>query len=252
MNVNKGAELVVAETRNVQSTEPINNMLQLLEKGVNPEDIEKLLCIQERHEANEAKKAYNVAISEFKKNPPIITRDTHVRYVKRDGTVVEYDHASLGVANNSICEALSEYGLTANWYSGQEDGKVSVKCVLSHAGGHSEETELSSEPDTSGGKNSIQAIGSAITYLQRYTIMLITGLSAVAKDDDGRSAESIMYIDQTKINNLRDQMAELEVTEASLLKYSMVDRIDQLTDFHYEQILKTFVAKRKIKNANND
>ena len=42
--------------------------------------------------------------------------------------------------------------------------------------------------DTSGGKNNIQAMGSAVSYLERYTLLAITGLSTKEMDDDGRGA----------------------------------------------------------------
>jgi hypothetical protein len=65
---------------------------------------------------------------------------------------------------------------------------VTVICVIGHADGYSEEaSKLSAAPDTSGSKNPIQSIGSAVTYLERYTLRAALGLAA-AKDDDGLSA----------------------------------------------------------------
>ena len=55
--------------------------------------------------------------------------------------------------------------------------------------GHSESTTLQSPPDASGGKNSIQAIGSAVTYLSRYTLLAITGLATGENEDDGQGYE---------------------------------------------------------------
>lgn len=253
--MNDEKQIVVGDTKELQSTNaPINHMLQLLEKNVDVDKIEKLLEIQERFEANEAKKAYFAARADFKKNAPIIEKDTHVKYKKRDGTVVEYDHASLGGSNRVICEALSEYGLSANWFSRQDEGKVFIKCVLSHVGGHSEETEMSSEPDTSGGKNSIQAIGSATTYLQRYTLLLITGLTAVSEEDDGRGTETeILYVGQAEINQVMDMCADLGVELQSLVTHLEIDSLDKMTTFHYKQAIKDLTAKRKVKqNADNN
>ena len=55
--------------------------------------------------------------------------------------------------------------------------------------GHSEETTLKAPPDTSGSKNSIQAIGSTVTYLERYTLLAATGMAAAGMDNDGRFAD---------------------------------------------------------------
>jgi len=53
--------------------------------------------------------------------------------------------------------------------------------------GHSESVTLQSATDDSGKKNNIQALGSAITYLQRYTLLSITGLATEDQDDDGKT-----------------------------------------------------------------
>ena len=45
-----------------------------------------------------------------------------------------------------------------------------MTCVVSHRLGHSEENTLTAGRDESGNKNNIQAVGSTITYLQRYTL----------------------------------------------------------------------------------
>jgi hypothetical protein len=55
--------------------------------------------------------------------------------------------------------------------------------------GHSEETTLKAIPDTSGSKNSIQAIGSTVTYLERYTLLAAMGMAAAGMDNDGRTVD---------------------------------------------------------------
>ena len=53
-------------------------------------------------------------------------------------------------------------------------------------------------PDDSGGKNPIQSIGSTITYLERYTILALTGLATKEQDDDGKSANQTQQPDLSK------------------------------------------------------
>ncbi|MEP5450516.1 ERF family protein, partial [Roseibium sp.] len=66
-------------------------------------------------------------------------------------------------------------------------GGVKVTCIIQHRAGHVEETTLMGGADQSGNKNGFQAIGSAVTYLQRYTLKAALGLSAEV-DDDAQSA----------------------------------------------------------------
>ena len=203
----KKNELTVTE-----ETSPINYASQFLQSGGDLEHLEKMMELQERHEANQARKAFHVAMADFKKNPPEILKSTHVKYQNKDNTWTEYDHAALGEITIAVGAALAEHGLNTTWKTDQ-DGGVKVTCTITHKLGYSQEASLFSPPDTSGGKNSIQAIGSTITYLQRYTLLALTGLAASGQDDDGKGSEGTGLSDTVK------QEIELLSTVDSLTTY---------------------------------
>ena len=172
------------ETENkIQKSEsPLMMAAGLVQKDGNMDvgKLKELLDVQERWEANEAKKAYVQAMSAFKASPLEILKDKKVNY--KD---VKYSHSSLHNVTTCINKALSEHGLTASWVTSQANGSVKVTCKITHVMGHSEITCLSAPPDTTGSKNAIQAIGSTVTYLQRYTLLALTGLATYDQDDDG-------------------------------------------------------------------
>jgi hypothetical protein len=181
--------------------------------------VEKLLALKERWDAAEALRAFAVAKVEFKKAPPVISKNKHVSY----GTT-SYEHASHDEVTTKVSEALARHGFTHSWSIAQTENKISVTCKLLHVAGHLESVELWSVNDGSGGKNSIQAIGSANTYLQRYTLLAVTGLSTSdMPDDDGKSAvpkEEPPYIHQDVWTSLHDAVhegtADLEAAWRSL------------------------------------
>ena len=165
------------------------SLLELvIEKGADLQTIEKFMDLQERHEKNEARKAYVEAMTAFKANPPEILKQTAVSYNTTKGTT-SYNHASLDHVAEKINIALSRHGLFASWSQNQNDKGITVTCKITHILGHSEETSLTAEADLSGNKNAIQGLGSTISYLQRYTILAITGLAAKGMDMDGRLPE---------------------------------------------------------------
>ncbi len=161
-------------------------LVQQADGKIDVDKLEALLKVQLQWEANEAKKAYVVAMAAFKENPPEILKDKTVNYSTKGG-VVNYKHATLHNVTTCINKALSEHGLTASWVTSQENGSVKVTCKITHVMGHSEECCLSAPPDATGSKNVIQAIGSTVTYLQRYTLLALTGLATADQDDDGKS-----------------------------------------------------------------
>lgn len=149
--------------------------------------LKELLEVKERWEAGEARKAFVRALAEFKQDPPTITKNKHVGFTSRDGSAgADYWHATLDHVCDQIGERLSRKGLSFRWETKQDDkGMISVTCVLQHVLGHSERVTLQGMPDASGKKNSIQQVGSTVTYLQRYTLLLATGLATGLQDTDG-------------------------------------------------------------------
>ena len=170
----------------IQKTEsPLMAAAELVKANGNMEvgKLKELLDLQERWEAGQAKKAYVQAMSAFKASPPEILKDRTVSY--KD---VRYTHASLYNVTTKINQELSKHGLTASWVTSQDNGSIKVTCKITHIMGHSEETCLSAPPDNTGSKNAIQAIASTVTYLERYTLLALTGLATADQDDDGAGA----------------------------------------------------------------
>jgi hypothetical protein len=145
--------------------------------------LQALLDVRDRWEASEARRAFTAALNAFKAKPPRITKNKTVSF---DRTT--YRHATLDNVCDQIAAALADHGLSHRWGVIQEGGTIKVCCILTHVMGHSERVELEGPPDDSGKKNKIQQVGSTVTYLQRYTLLAITGLATSDQDDDGHGA----------------------------------------------------------------
>lgn len=178
--------LPVVQQESSTAITPMHMLQMAVSKGADLAQLEKLMELQERYEKNEARKAFTQALSDFKSDGIVIGKDSHVSFNTSKGKT-EYNHASLGNVCNVIGEALSKHGLSYRWSTEQVENKIKVTCVLMHVLGHSESVSLQAGGDDSGGKNSIQAIGSTVSYLQRYTLLAITGTATQEQDDDGKS-----------------------------------------------------------------
>lgn len=169
---------------------PQDLLLYALNKGGSIEQLEKLYELQARWQADEARKAYVADMAEFKKNPPTILKDKAVGYTNKDGSFTGYKHATLGNVTNAIVEGLAAHGFSHNWDVKQDGTMAHVTCKITHRMGHSESVSMQAAKDDSGKKNAIQQVASAITYLQRYTLLAATGLATHEQgDDDGIGAE---------------------------------------------------------------
>ena len=157
--------------------------------------LQAMMDMKERWDANEARKAYVAAMAEFKANPPEILKRKLVEYDTSKGKT-SYMHAELADVTAAVIQPLAQAGFSHAWATKQIDGGlIEVTCTLTHRLGHCESTTLKSASDQSGGKNNIQAIASTVTYLERYTLLMATGLATKGMDDDGRGADSQPAID---------------------------------------------------------
>lgn len=158
----------------------------LMDPTVSIEKLEKVMNMAERWEANEARKAFDEAMAAAKAEIPVIVKNREVDYTSQKGRT-NYRHEDLGEIARSVDPILARHGLAYRYRTEQDSGTVKVTCIVSHRDGHYEENALSAGYDQTGNKNSIQALGSTTTYLQRYTLKSALGL-AVSSDDDGRGS----------------------------------------------------------------
>lgn len=166
----------------VVDNSPAGMMLAALDRGVDPARIEKMLELQERWEANEARKAYNAAFTAFKEEAVRIIKNKQVT----DGPLKGKSYAELFSVVDALTPALSRHGLSASWkLTKDEKDWLEVTCTLRHVQGHQEQVSMGGPPDTGGAKNAVQARASTKSYLERYTLKAICGVAEGGDDNDG-------------------------------------------------------------------
>lgn len=150
-----------------------------LQNGADVTVLEKIMDLVERNNEAEAKRQFVDAMNKFRSTCPPVKKTKKGHNTK---------YAGLAESIDQIKGAMAENGLSHRWTTGKDtDGLVLVTCIVSHVAGHEESTTLTGEPDTSGSKNSIQAIGSTVSYLQRYTLFAALGIASEDDDTDGNA-----------------------------------------------------------------
>jgi len=171
-----------------QQITPMGMLEKALASGAGIDVLERLMALSERWQVNQAQRAFSEALSAARGTMPFITKSNQVSYGQGK---TQYKYEDLAYVIEQVTPSLSQNGLSFRWRTNSDTpGYVTVTCILSHRDGHSEENSLSGPYDTSGNKNAIQAIGSVVTYLQRYTLKASLGVAA-GHDDDGRQGEPL-------------------------------------------------------------
>lgn len=184
-------------------SQPTNLIEKAIEQGANIETLEKLMALQERFEANRARKLFFEEFTAFQANCPDLRKTKKVSFGN-----TEYSYAPLSDITRQIGKTLKEHSLSYRWEIQDTKDEIKVTCLISHVDGHTERTTMLANPDGSGSKNPIQARGSAIEYLKRYTLIGALGISTADSDIDGRLPE-------LDIDKLHKQYMELyaQITE---------------------------------------
>jgi hypothetical protein len=209
---------------------PVMSMIRQAVAAGQPLDvIRELKDMAKELAADEARRAFDEALAAAKAEIPVIRKNRKVGFTHKDQSgETNYSHEDLGEIVRTVDPILSKHGLSYRYRSQQGNGGVTVTCILSHRGGHFEETQLSAAPDNSGKKNAIQQTGSAITYLQRYTLKLALGLAA-ASDDDGQASEApAPVLTEDQVLDLQALVEEFGANPALLCKRLKVQYLDDL------------------------
>ena len=85
----------------------------------------------------------------------------------------------------------------------REGGDILIRGRLGHLpGGHYEDSLMPAPPDTTGGKSTVQAVGSTNSFLRRYVACNIFNIVVVGDDDDGTGGP----IDEAQTRTILDLM----------------------------------------------
>lgn len=184
---------------------PLAILQNAIDKGASLEQITTLTALVERWEDNLARKAFNVAFSEFKAEAVNIVKNTTVA----SGPLKDMKYANLFGVVNSITPAMSKHGLSHSWRLTKDDPAwMEVTCTIRHVLGYSEEVSMGAAPDAGPGRNAIQARGSAKSYLERYTLLAATGMAAADGDNDAADqlteAQQALAYDISRAGDLAD------------------------------------------------
>lgn len=223
---------------------PMEMLDRALSSGATPETLEKLMALQERWEASQAKKAFDEAMAAVKAKLPVIIKTKKVT----GGGNYGFKHETLTGIATQIDPILAEHGLSYRFRTSSNDSTVTVICVMSHKQGHREETSLTGPHDKSGGKNSIQAVGSAVTYLERYSLKAALGFAA-ADDDDAALVDQGGNITEAQANKLISDLDDVGADKRAFCEFFKIDGIALLPAKRLAEATAMVAAKKNKKGG---
>lgn len=148
--------------------------------SVDVSKMERLMQMAKDMRAEEAKTAYFADLAEMQDELPSIQERGEIKIGNASQKYALWEDI-----NKAIKPIMKRHGFAISFRTGIAEGKITVTGVLSHRGGHSEETTIHLPSDTSGSKNAVQAVGSSTSYGKRYTASALLNITTGGEDDDG-------------------------------------------------------------------
>lgn len=196
--------------------------------------------------AEQKRAEFDEAMAAAKAEIPVINKNREVDFTSAKGRT-HYKYEDLAEIARVVSPILAKHGLSYRYrVTSNLNEPVTVTCIVSHRAGHFEEVTLIGGRDESGNKNSIQAVASTLTYLQRMTLKAALGLAA-SEDDDGRASDTSGVISPDQLEQLVALADEVEADKRAFCAYFKIDGLAQMPAKDFERAVSALNKKRRAK-----
>ena len=208
-----------------------------IERGVEPSYLRELLQIKRECEADEARKAYAVAMAEAQSQMPVVVMDatnpsTHSRYARKETVEVKVKPIYL------------RHGFTVTFAEGpiEREGWIRVVARVRHIAGHEEMYERYAPADTVGPKGNptkspLHGCQSTVSYISRCLLCSIFNVTVAGEDADGADTAVVTQDQADELRGIADGMGG--DTAARFLRWIGVE--------HFKDIPASRYADAKVK-----
>ena len=213
------------------ATTPLAILERAVDRGLDADQLDKLMAMQERWERNQAEKAYNEAMHLCQQQMPSVVKSSTNKQTNSN-------YADLEAVQKAARPVYSAHGFSLCY--GEADCPAPnykrTTCDVRHVGGHCVRHHLDLPVDgigpkgnAIGGMNAVQGCISTTSYGQRRLLCMIFNITLAGEDDDGQGA--FERVTEKELVTLEEWVSMLEPTAWKLppfLRWLGVESLGQL------------------------
>lgn len=215
----------------------------LRDPNVPADKLDQLWRMRKELLAEEHREAFDAAFAKMHAELPQVRRDGLID-LSGKGLVKFAKWESMDKAIRPI---LAKYGFALSFTTVSTDKGLLIRGELMREG-HSRVAEIPLPPDVGPGRNSLQAVGSAISYGKRYLAEMLLNIVRCGEDDDGKSAapnDAPVTADEAKtLAKLVKQLNETEQRFLETFKLG-VGKFAEIPAREYPRLLNALNARKK-------
>lgn len=244
--MNKKTEIATLDS---QSTLVFNTLQTALDKGVDADNLEKMLNIQMRIMDKQAEQSFYVALAEAQHDMPAVGKN-------QANSQTKSKYADLSAIQTEIVPVYTAYGFSLSFGTERSEIEDHIKiiCDVNHSDGYSRRYDVDMPLDLAGAqgtvnKTRVHGTGSAMKYGQRYLTCLVFNVNIKESgDDDGNAAGnggSPHTLDDHQCANIEALMDEVGANVPHFLKHFKITKVKDLPQSRLQNAIKMLEAKRK-------
>ncbi len=230
------------ENKEIVKNSPADMIRIAVEGKANLVDLEKLLALQERYEANQARKVFTQAFSAVQEKIESVVRtkdnpQTHSKYASLEGVI------------ESAKPIYTKEGFSVIFYEGEtpKQDHIRICADVLHMAGHKETYHYDIPLDGVGIKGNvnmtkIHAKASSTSYARRYLMCMIWNIPT-GGDDDAQTVAT-EYIDEKQTHELTDMINEYKVDMNRFCKAYNITEVAKLPKNRYQDAYAKLMAKK--------
>jgi len=215
-----------------------------VESNADVDKLERLMALQERWEATQARKAYYKAMRDTQEEIQPVVRDANNQQTRSNYTRLETMH-------KAISPIYTKHGFSVSHDEADSphEGMTRYVALCRHIDGHSETTHIDLPLDDVGmqgkpNKTKVHAKASSSSYARRILEARIFNVVFGGDDDDGNAAGAAV-IDDKQMSTLLDWIDSTGTPIESILNWGKVKSLELFPAKMYDEAIRTLQAKAK-------
>lgn len=224
--------------------DPMTAIEKLIDRGITPEQLEKFLDVQKQWMAQQAKTAFDSAMTECQAEMPKVLKDAENPHTRSRFARLETVLA--------ICSpVITKHGFSLSF--GTTDctlpNHARIICDIRHKAGHTERFQADIPLDGIGSQgnksamNACQATGSTYSYGRRYLMLLAFNLHVTGEDNDGAGAGAA--ITEAQVKQLQNLLADTNSDTDKFLEWAKVGTLAEMPTKMFASAVALIEKKRK-------
>lgn len=208
--------------------------------------LEKLMALYERVQDRDAKREFNVAMSDAQQEMRPVAADAQNPQTRSR-------YASFAALDRALRPIYTKngFGLSFDTDDSPKPNHIRVLCEVSHRAGHSHTYKLDMPADGKGAKGGdvmtlTHATGAAMTYGQRYLLKAIFNIAIGDDDDNGADrADDSGPISAEQVQHIRDLIEKTKADVEAFCGYFKIEAVPELKVKDYQRAIAALNLKDK-------